>query len=97
VLFIVVAEAEVLKFVVDAIANIVGYLLRQGVSAVGAGEVENTPRNARAQYAEGHHDQGAPFHIPTDNAIVTELDQLVDGLAEKVRQEQGKTYGSEKA
>ena len=62
-LFVMVSEAEVLQLVVHGVAYIVGNFLGQGVGAVRAGKVDESPSDAGYQQNQAQNHQGTEFRV----------------------------------
>ena len=73
-LFIMVGKAEVLKLVVEAVAQVIRHHLGEGVGGVGAREVEEAPQHAGAQEGQGQEKEGTTPHIPREDSSTVHPD-----------------------
>ena len=96
---VVVGKADVLKFVVKPVAEVVGNQLGQGVGGVGAGKVKEAAHYAGGQQQRGQQEQtpvgqvGIGQYPPALLQHALNDNQAVDGLAKKPGHRQGEADG----
>ena len=92
---VVVGETHVLQAVVETVAQHIRDLLRQRIGAVGAGEIENPPRQAGPQQPRRQPGQRLGRRVqPQENLGIRIVpDHSIHGPAKQKRDQQGKPDG----